>query len=249
VTIAQRFYGEAFNWTFEGGQKDTSGDGYLHIKAGSEMIGGLRKMGANEHAPPHWLGYVLCDDVAATVAKITQANGKVYMPTTKMDNVGTFAVVADPTGATYAPWNSARAGENDAPESNLPKPFTFCWDELLTTDPTAAEKHYETVFGWKADHMDMGPAGTYTIFKRPGTTGVNGQPRGAGGMMKAPPMVPHSLWIPYVSVENVDAISDKAKRLGANVTVQPTDIPNVGRFACWMDPQQAAIAVISFPKP
>jgi predicted enzyme related to lactoylglutathione lyase len=27
--------------------------------------------------------------------------------------------------------------------------------------------------------------------------------------------------------------------------VPPTDIPNVGRFACWSDPQQAAIAVLA----
>jgi len=26
--------------------------------------------------------------------------------------------------------------------------------------------------------------------------------------------------------------------------VPPTDIPNVGRFSCWSDPQGAAIAVL-----
>jgi predicted enzyme related to lactoylglutathione lyase len=30
--------------------------------------------------------------------------------------------------------------------------------------------------------------------------------------------------------------------------VPPTDIPNVGRFACWSDPQQASIAVIQMPR-
>jgi predicted enzyme related to lactoylglutathione lyase len=33
-------------------------------------------------------------------------------------------------------------------------------------------------------------------------------------------------------------------RLGATVTVPPTDIPNVGRFAVWLDPQQATIAIL-----
>jgi predicted enzyme related to lactoylglutathione lyase len=73
---------------------------------------------------------------------------------------------------------------------------------------------------------------------------AKGDPISAGGVMKSPPGVPHSFWLPYVHVDNTDALCEKAKRLGANVTVPPTDIPNVGRFACWMDPQQASIAVL-----
>jgi predicted enzyme related to lactoylglutathione lyase len=93
----------------------------------------------------------------------------------------------------------------------------------------------------------MGAAGTYTLFNRPGTTGPNG-PVAAGGMMKAPPGVQHSFWLTYILVDNTDAMCDRATKLGATVTVPPTDIPNVGRFACWFDPQQAAIGVIQMPR-
>jgi uncharacterized protein len=244
VDGAKRFYGEIFNWRFESSDNGP----YLHIKAGDEMIGGLRQTGPDEHAPPHWLGYVAVDDVAGSVASITKAGGKIYMPTTVMEKVGTFAVAADPTGAVFAPWKSARPEEDQEP-TGWAKPFTFCWDELLTTNPDAAAAFYPAVFGWTAEKMDMGPAGTYTLFNRPGTKNDKGQPKGAGGMMKAPEMVPHSFWLPYILVDNPDTISDKAQRLGATVTVPPTDIPGIGRFSCWMDPQNAAIAVISFPKP
>ncbi len=241
VEGAKRFYGEVFNWKF-----DKSDGEYAHIKAGDQMIGGIRTLGANEHQPPSWLGYVLVDDVAATVATIEKQKGRVYMPTTVMDKVGTFAVTADPTGAVFAPWRSARAEENQ-PETTavMPKPYTFCWDELVTTDPDAAAKFYVAVLGWQPHAVDMGGGSTYTLFHRPGTTGPNGQPIGAGGMMKSPPGLPHSFWLPYVAVGNVDQASDKAKRLGGAVMVPPTDIPNVGRFACWADPQQAAIAVLA----
>jgi len=211
------------------------------------MIGGMRAMGADEHQPASWLGYVLVDDVAATVAAIEKQRGRVYMPTTVMDKVGTFAVTADPTGAVFAPWRSARAEENK-PETAapaMPKPGMFCWDELVTTDPDTAGKFYASVFGWAPHAVDMGGGTTYTLFHRPGTTGPGGQPLGAGGMMKSPPGVPHSFWMTYVAVENADQSSDKAKRLGANVMVPPTDIPNVGRFACWQDPQGAGIAVLA----
>jgi uncharacterized protein len=242
VDGAKRFYGEIFQWRF-----DSSDNGpYLHIKAGEHMIGGVREMGADEHAPPHWLGYINVEDVAATVAKISEAGGQIYMPTTTMEKVGTFAVAADPSGGVFAPWKSARPAEDVEPTGN-PGPFTFCWDELLTTNPDAAAKFYPAVFGWTAEKTDMGPAGTYTRFNRPGTTNEKGEPKGAGGMMKAPEMVPHSFWLPYIVVDNPDSISERAQRLGATVTVPPTDIPNIGRFSCWMDPQNAAIAVISFP--
>ena len=49
---SKRFYGEIFNWTF-----DASANGpYTHIKAGDEMIGGIRQMGADEPQPTSWLG-------------------------------------------------------------------------------------------------------------------------------------------------------------------------------------------------
>ncbi|HEX5057772.1 MAG TPA: VOC family protein, partial [Kofleriaceae bacterium] len=87
LAASKRFYGEIFNWKF-----DASANGpYTHITAGDEMIGGIRQMDANEHQPPSWLGYVGVDNVAATVASITSAGGKVHMPTMTMENVGTFA--------------------------------------------------------------------------------------------------------------------------------------------------------------
>ena len=240
---SKRFYGEIFNWRF--GSSDNGP--YLHITAGDEMIGGVREMSAKEPQPTSWLGYIVVDDVAATVAKITAANGKVHMPATAMPNVGTFAVTADPTGAVFAPWKSARA-EEDVERQGMPKPFTFSWDELVTTDPDAATRFYASVFGWEPRPVDMGGGMTYTLLDRPGVKNPKGDPASAGGVMKAPPGVPYSFWLPYVAVENTDQITERAARLGAQVVVPPTDIPNVGRFACWLDPQQASIAVISMPR-
>jgi hypothetical protein len=243
LEASKRFYGEVFNWRF--GSSDNGP--YVHITAGDEMIGGMRQMDAHEPQPTSWLGYVAVDDVAASVSKITSANGKVYMPTTTMANVGTFAVTADPTGAVFAPWKSARPGE-DAERAGMAKPFTFTWDELLTTDPAAASSFYATVFGWAPQAMDMGQGGTYTLFNRPGVKNASGDPVAAGGMMKAPPGVPYSFWIPYVQVDSTDSLCERATRLGATVVVPPTDIPNVGRFACWLDPQQASIAILQSPR-
>jgi predicted enzyme related to lactoylglutathione lyase len=239
VAGSKRFYGETFNWRFEASDNGP----YLHITAGDQMIGGMREMSPEEPGPTSWLGYIGVDDVAATVTKITSAGGKVFMPTMTMPNVGTFAVTADPSGGVFAPWKSARPDE-DAERPGPPANFTFAWDELLSTDPDAAATFYASVFGWSPRSMPMGPEGNYTLLDRPGMKNPKGDPLSAGGIMKSPPDVPYSFWLPYIAVDDTDAISARAERLGAKVVVPPTDIPNVGRFACWMDPQQAAIAVL-----
>jgi hypothetical protein len=193
--------------------------------------------------PTSWLAYVAVDDVAASVAAIKAASGQVYMPTTTMPNVGTFAVTADPTGGVFAPWKSARPGE-DEERLGPSAPFSFAWDELMTTDPAAAGKFYATVFGWAPQPMDMGGGMTYTLLQRPGVTNAKGDPVAAGGMMKSPAGVPHSFWLPYVSVDSADKRSERAKSLGAQILTPPMDIPNVGRFSVWLDPQHATIAVL-----
>ena len=50
--------------------------------------------------------------------------------------------------------------------------------------------------------------------------------------------------MPYVQVADVDATLASAKRLGANVCMDGTDIPTVGRIGMVVDPQGAMIAVI-----
>jgi predicted enzyme related to lactoylglutathione lyase len=51
-------------------------------------------------------------------------------------------------------------------------------------------------------------------------------------------------WTPYVGVDDTDATCAKAKKLGAEVIVEPMDVPNVGRFAILKDPQGAVLGVI-----
>ena len=124
--------------------------------------------------------------------------------------------------------------ENKTPPTG---PGTFCWMELMTRDTDRAKTFYTKLLDWKTEEMDMGPMGTYTIFK------ANDQM--VGGMMKiAPemgPMPPH--WLAYVAVENVDQSTTQARELGAKVMAPPMDIPNVGRFSVIEDPAGSAIAL------
>jgi len=231
----QRFYGELFKWKFDAGK----GDGYVHIKAGDAMIGGVRKNQPGE--PPHWVGYVDVDDVAATVTEIEQAGGKIFMPTTKLENVGTLAACADPTGGVFCPWKSVRADQDKEP-AGMPGPYTFIWDELLSTDVKKAVAFYTKVFGWGVKEVQMGPDAVYTLFVRTGVAEGMGGEKQAGGAWPSP--APHSFWVTYVSVPNADETAAQCKRLGGGITIEPADIPNVGRFASLTDDQGVHFGIL-----
>ena len=53
------------------------------------------------------------------------------------------------------------------------------------------------------------------------------------------------LWVPYVAVADCDATAAQVPALGGRLIVPPTDIPQVGRFAVLLDPQQACVAFIT----
>ena len=102
-----KFYSDLFGWTMEKTPNDPSG--YLHIKHGDHYIGGIPPAEhRNPQAPAHWLIYIQVADVDATAAKAQQSGGKVLMPANKMEGVGTWAILADPQGAVFAVFKSAR---------------------------------------------------------------------------------------------------------------------------------------------
>jgi len=149
-------------------------------------------------------------------------------------NVGRFVVVADPQDATFALYKGAGAYPA---EPERPPVSSFCWEELLTSDPEAAAKFYMALFGYGLETADMGPAGTYRIMKR--------GDRQTAGIMKMPPMVPRAHWMTYLAVKEVDAATRNAKELGAQVVVPPTDIPKIGRFSAIDDPTGAGVALFT----
>jgi uncharacterized protein len=111
----------------------------------------------------------------------------------------------------------------------------FCWNELLSNDVEASKQFYAGLFGWSTAAFTGGM--DYTLFKSDG--------KDTGGMMKVPQPGMPAQWLPYVVVENVDASATKVTELGGNVMAPPFDIPTIGRIAVVIDPQGAAIGLIT----
>lgn len=148
--------------------------------------------------------------------------------------IGRMVKIADPTGATLHLYQTANGDEPDAPST----PGTFHWNELHTGDAARAVRFYQSALGYSAKDMDMGPAGTYHVLEQ------SGAPR--AGVMKAQGDAP-TMWLPYVAVDDADAASARAARLGGKVIAPASDIPNIGRFAILADNAGGAVFAVIRP--
>jgi uncharacterized protein len=228
VAAGRRFYEGLFGWKSDG--IDMGGNIYHLIQNGAEGIGGFRP--GTPGVPNHWIGYLSVADVDATATAAQKAGGKVLMPPTDFPPVGRGAAISDPTGGVFSIWRSSEGDRADGP----PVSGDWCWMELMTTDASKALAFYETVFGYTHQDWNLSEHGTYYLLLK------GNVPR--GGLMKNPmPNMPSS-WTPYVAVADCDASAAKAKGLGANVVVPPTDVPSVGRFAVIIDPTGASIGIL-----
>ena len=124
------------------------------------------------------------------------------------------------------------------------------WHDLMTHDVAKAKRFYADLLGWEyqIEHASdfvwkPGEADNPLIFAKG---------HAHGGFVDIGEDV-LSYWIAYVMVEDVDAVTAKAKTLGALIDRDPFDTPGVGRSAVCRDPQGAAISPFcpshGFPAP
>lgn len=232
VRKATAFYSELFGWEI---REVPIGDRkYAMIHADGKGIAGIELQHKDDRMPPHWLAYVEVDELGAAIDRVKGAGGTVPGPRMPIPDVGEFAVVKDPLGAVLAAYKSARSYSVE--ETAAPRTGTFCWEELLTTDPKRMVRYYGELFGWDFDALDFGPMGIYHVFKNRG--------HAVAGVLQMPPDAKGApQWLSYVAVDNVDATARKATELKATSHVPPTDIPEIGRFSVLGDPTGAMFAI------
>jgi len=242
VEAAKEFYLAVTGWStdvWEGGEEP-----YTMWMNGEKAIGGLMKLPEDAAAagvPPHWMGYVATPDVEATVEKARGLGAQVLVEVMDIPEVGRFAVLQDPQGAVF----SAYTPSNDPPGQDAPPgELDISWHELTTADMDAGFKFYEALFGWeRKDSMDMGEAGLYQMYGRPG------EPLPLGGMYNKPPDMPAPPnWLYYIMVPDIDAAVETVKAKGGQVLNGPMEVPGGDRVAQCMDPQGAAFALHTLKK-
>jgi uncharacterized protein len=111
---------------------------------------------------------------------------------------------------------------------------TFCWIDLGTTDVAGAKAFYRALFGWDAEDLPAGEAGTRTVFRLRGKDVAGMHPHRPGD---------DSGWDCAVAVDDADAATARARELGATVLHEPADLPGVARTAKIADPAGAVVAL------
>ncbi len=116
---------------------------------------------------------------------------------------------------------------------------TFSWIDLITPDPTAAKHFYGQLFGWEAHDMPTDQDGVYTMLTLHG--------KDVAGMTAMSPeqsaqhIPPY--WMSYISVDDVQAITERAQGLGATILAPPFPVMEAGWMAVLQDPTGAAFAL------
>jgi predicted enzyme related to lactoylglutathione lyase len=235
TAAAAAFYPKVVPWR----TAPSSMPGYTIWMAGQTQIGGLMTLPAEAGAtPPHWLIYVGTPNVDSTCSQAQGLGARVVKPPGDIPNVGRFAVLSDPQGATFAVFTPG----GGPPPGGPPAQGGFSWHELATTDVAAALRFYGQLFGWtKGAAHDMGGSmGVYQIFQHGGAM--------AGGIcnVQGPSTAPS--WLSYVHVADSGRAVAAAKGAGGRLLHGPMEVPGGSWVAMMMDPQGGTCAVQESPR-
>ena len=208
---------------------------FLH--RGGQTAFAVKPLDAACEVGPHWVGYVSVPDVDACLARACAAGARVLSGPDDSP-IGRGAVLQDPQGAVIGVFCAAPG----ATDGTNPVGHGFiCWCELLTPDVAASAAFCTEVLGWTCHERSMagrtfvvahaGPRPVATIFPRPADD--------------AHPWT-GARWLPYVQVDDVQAIGPAAAAAGARVPCPPMAIPGVGTWRPAVDPSGTEVAFMEW---
>jgi predicted enzyme related to lactoylglutathione lyase len=97
--------------------------------------------------------------------------------------------------------------------------------EIAAKDPVVADKFYSEVFGWK---IEVDQRFNYHQFE------AQGGP--AGAFVEVDATYKAGDIVPYLGVDDIDAMLKKVEKAGGKVLLPKTEIPGVGWYAFLGDP-------------
>jgi predicted enzyme related to lactoylglutathione lyase len=216
VAKANSFYGALFGWTFQDNER------YSPVLNDGTPIAGIVPARDPERGS-EWIANLSVADVDRAAALVRERGGVIERKPVDAPDRGRLAVVSDSEGALLL---LLRAAEGDPPDTD-PAVGGWLWHELWTHDVEAAMDLYTTLAGYERETVD---------FRDQAYNVLRDTDERRAGVVEAPPEV-HSLWLPYVRVEDPAAAAVRAESLGARIVMQDD------RTAILVDPTGAAIGI------
>jgi len=234
LELSKSFYSSLFGWAYQ--QIDESPRQYTAVYMNGKMIGGMFtfEIGEKENSSGEWLMNISSSDVAGDAAKFEKAGGKILGKAREIPERGTSSFIEDPQKALLILSNSSTGD----PEEGAVHFGDWLWNELWTSDATAALSLYSETFGYEGKPMDGGNGEDYFLLLK------NDFPVGGILQMKVKDVRPH--WVPFIRVADVAASVTKAVELGGNVLIKPAPEIRDGKVALIQGPTGEPIVVQEF---
>jgi predicted enzyme related to lactoylglutathione lyase len=227
---AKAFYGGLFGWEAD------------DVPVGDEMVYSMQKLGGKDVAaispqpqmqrdagvPPAWNSYVSVEDADTVAEKAKELGATVHAPPFDVMESGRMAVIQDPQGAFFMPWQA----KEHFGAALVNATGALVWNELATPDMEASQAFYGDLFGWAVEPFESSPMPYLSI---------QNADAGNGGIREVQEGEPPH-WLVYFGVEDVEAGIAKVEELGGTKLAGPIDI-EIAKFAVVQDPQGAVFAI------
>jgi predicted enzyme related to lactoylglutathione lyase len=227
---AKEFYAGLLGWEYEDVPlpEEAGGGFYTQCKVQGDTAAAI--FAGSGDVPPHWNNYVTVESADDAQAKAEELGAKVQMGVMDVMGLGRMAMLADPTGASFAIWQPLEGGGAE----RVNDPGSFTWNELHTPDDDAALEFNTGFFGWSTQEMETGGGPRYVV--------VQVGERSNGGIMGTQEGEPPN-WMPYFTVESRDDAVALIGSSGGTVHAQMEFGP--GEIAVATDPQGAAFGIFA----
>lgn len=234
AAAARTFYGHVFGWEY-----DVSGPEfgyYATARLGDRMTVGV--VGNQPDAPPQppgWSLFFASHNCEGDTERATALGGSVMFPPAAVGDVGTMAVLADPTGAPFCLW---QAGTHPGWQVT-DEPGAVTWFELYTPDAKRARDFYTALLGTTANLV---PGGLEYYSLHHGSEML-------AGIMQTDPSwgAMPTQWVPYFAVANADQTLAAIVEHGGKAMSGIDDSP-FGRLAACADPAGAFFKIVELPQ-
>ncbi|MFY8275270.1 VOC family protein [Pseudoalteromonas sp. SSDWG2] len=230
------FYSSLFQWTPD---DQPIGDGvyFTMLKQQQDDIAAMYQMPIDQQVqgvPSYWLSYIAVDNVKTMTEKAKELGATVVHGPHDIPGAGEMVLLCDPCGAMVALWQ----GKGHKGSKHKSITHTPYWFELATRELQVSVHFYAQLLGAKIEQKPM-EGMEYTLLT------IDDEP--VAGMLAMDEQWPDDIpshWMVYFAVDDCDGQTQRAQELGAQVCVQPTSVPEVGRFSVLNDPQGAVFSII-----
>lgn len=233
IDASVAFYTGLFGWTATASPPEFGG--YVEFSLDGKTVAGMMPR-QSMSGDDSWTVYLEVADAKAT-ADSAVANGGEVVASGDVDEMGSWLVLKDATGAIVGAWqNGTHSGFEVRTGPGAP-----VWHELHTRDFTRAVEFYETVFGWQTEVLGDTPEFRFST--------LGSADDAVAGIYDATDELPEiepAFWDVYFGVENANESAVRVTELGGTVLEQVTDTP-YGRLAHAVDPTGARFAIMQEP--